>query len=96
MVIEHSLDNPDVSVTEQLTLSIADLKEIPPTQLSPLYETVNPDILQELAQHPPPGLEFTFEYEACNIVLTEETLRIHPTVEGTTLQDSTTTSTSST
>lgn len=52
----------DVGLTERIIQSVADLKGVDTVDLPPLYETVDPDGLEQIFQNNDGSWSMTFEY----------------------------------
>lgn len=65
-------EQPDESVSQAVIRGISDVKGVPPCDLAPLYESVDPEPLDELLEHSRPrstdvAVEFT--HEGCAVVV---------------------------
>ncbi|NHN60485.1 MULTISPECIES: HalOD1 output domain-containing protein [Halorussus] len=71
----HTLDTPADSVTQDVVAAVADATGRAPETLPPLYDVVDPDALEALANRPPrvgrrsAGLEVTFDFADCVVTV---------------------------
>lgn len=61
------------SVLQRVVTGVADATDAEPTDLPPLYETIDPDVLEKLAENsPPPENEpvyLRFSYCGCTVIV---------------------------
>ena len=72
---EYILDTPADSVTQDVVAAVADATGRDPELLPPLYDVVDPDALETLANRPPhvdhrsAGVEVTFDFADCVVTV---------------------------
>lgn len=59
-----------------IATAIANVKQVTPTRLTPLYETVDPELIDAVVRSPNATSELSFEYEGCEVVVSPEGFRI--------------------
>lgn len=71
----HTLDTPADSVTQDVVAAVADETGRAPETLPPLYDVVDPDALETLANRPPrvgrpaADVEVTFDFADCVVTV---------------------------
>lgn len=68
--------SPGIECVYDVVNGVADAKGVTPSQLAPLYESIDPELIESVVRESTTVSELTFEHEGVEVSVTPEEYRI--------------------
>lgn len=67
------------ATTEDIVCAVAERKGVGPTELDPLYHTIDPEALDSMVSHTETTVRISFDYEGYHVTIEDDTVTLEET-----------------